>query len=65
VAKKADQQLLAMARRGYEKWLREVRTRSDQAAIERYARDVTQGDTQTFFGFTESELVAALAKGEG
>jgi hypothetical protein len=35
VAKKADQQLLAMARRGYEKWLREVRTRSDQAAIER------------------------------
>lgn len=53
-----------MARRGYEKWLREVRIRSDQAAIERYAHDVTQNDTQTFFGFTESELIAALAKGE-
>jgi hypothetical protein len=55
-----DPQLLAMARRGYEKWRREVRTSDGAMAIRRYAKQVTADDTQTFFGFTEGELVEAL-----
>jgi hypothetical protein len=52
--------LVAMARRGYDKWLREVNARRGPEAIQRYAREATQNDTQTFFRFDQGELVAVL-----
>jgi hypothetical protein len=56
-----DQQLAAMARRGYEKWRREVRTADDANAIRRFAKQATADDTQKFFSFTEAELIEALS----
>lgn len=53
--------MVAMARRGYEKWLREVSSRRGPESIQRYAREATQNDTQTFFGFDQGGLVAVLA----
>jgi hypothetical protein len=57
---KPDPQLVAMARRGYDKWLREVNARRGPEAIQRYAREATQNDTQTFFGFNQGELIVVL-----
>jgi hypothetical protein len=62
MAKKHDPDLVAMARRGYEKWLREMRSRSEPALIERYAAEVTKDDSQTFFGFDTRRLIAALSE---
>jgi hypothetical protein len=55
-----DPQLVAFARRGYDKWRREVRTTDEASSIRRYAAEATRNDEQTFFGLTCAELVEVL-----
>jgi hypothetical protein len=57
---KHDPQLVAMARRGYDKWRREARTTDEPASVRRYAAEATRNDTQRFFGFNAAELVEVL-----
>ena len=57
-----DADIAAMARRGYEKWLRETRMRADAVTIKRYAHEVTKDDRQRFFGFDQTGLIKVLTE---